>query len=1078
MPPTTTDAPRVALLGPVLVAGRSGELVEPPGTLAKALIALLAEAADQPGRRGLSTNAIAAELWGEAQPRNPRAALQTLVSRARGATVEGLIVSTTSGYALAADERPSDLALARSLLADARSLLDHEPGEALAAVEDALALWRGEPGADLGDAPIGAELAGSAAAINDELHEVRARARLATGDPGGAADDAGRLATTHPLNERRQLLLLQAMADDGRRQEALEAFGRFRARLRDELGASPGAELVALNTRLLDDEPGIEHRVRLGLRAEPNELLGREHDVAAISALLGSARLVTVLGPGGLGKTRLAQAVAARADDPAVVVVELASIRSDDDVTLALASTLGIGEPSVSTRLSDAAPRPDLATRVVQQLAERPTLLVLDNCEHVIDGAARWTATLLASAPHLRVLATSRSPLAITAEHVYPLGALPTVNADGVPGAAVQLFRDRANSARPGVSLPREAVERLCTHLDGLPLAIELAAARVRSMSVEQIEARLEHRFALLVSGDRSAPERHRTLQAVIEWSWRLLEPAEQRALARLSLFVDGFGVDAAARMIGDDGDAATAETADHVVDALVAQSLLAVAEPPGSTAPRYRMLETVREFGQLELDAAGDADDARRAMFEWAVEFALDGVERTADHRQIEMLHGVALEQDNLVSILRAAIAGRDARVALGVFAVLAYSWSVRGNHDEVLSFIGDLLTASTGYTPEPRFNELAATAYITMSATALVAEHRQGLIALSRLRRIIRSGAELAPWQRGAAEFLLGLSDLDHAHASLERMTASDDLAEALLGGILTAQVAENEGEIDRAATAARRAFELSERSGEAWIGAMAAMTLAQLASQTARPSEALRWSEEAARRLRWFGAAPDLLQLEWIEAVALLSLGRLDEAEQRFERMTQGDRTGDIRFDLGAIGELGLSEAARTRGETANSVEHTHRALERYALPGRRASPWYVLSLAAFVAAGVDDDRDGNEIADTARRLRARTLAMHRVRPGYIDKPVLGTALVGWSSWAMTVPSLEDRALELLALAERLSPRQDLPLLALTARVEAAEQRLGAARVHEARSAAASVSPDAAVDRAVELLSERVP
>ncbi|MGW9631371.1 ATP-binding protein [Agromyces sp. NPDC055520] len=1078
MPPTTTDAPRVALLGPVLVAGRDGTLVEPPGTLAKTLIALLAEAADQPGRHGVSTNAIVAELWGEAPPRNPRAALQTLVSRARGATAEGLIVSTTSGYALADDDRPSDLALARSLAADARSLLEHDPTGAANAVELALALWRGEPGADLGDASIATELAEAAAALSDELHEVRARARLATGDPGGAVDDAGRLATIHPLNERVQLLLLQALADDGRRQEALEAFARFRTRLRDELGASPGAELVALNTRLLDDEPRPASRVRLGLRAEPNQLLGREHDVAAISALLESARLVTVLGAGGLGKTRLAQTVAARADDPVVVVVELASIRSDDDVTLALASTLGIGEPSVSTRLADAAPRLDLATRVVQQLAEVPTLLVLDNCEHVIDGAARWTATLLASAPQLRVLATSRSPLAITAERVYPLGALQTVNPDGAPGAAVQLFLDRATSARPGVSLPRDAVERLCRHLDGLPLAIELAAARVRSMSVEQIEARLEHRFALLVSGDRAAPERHRTLQAVIEWSWRLLEPAEQRALARLSLFVDGFGLDAATRMIGDDAAVAAPDPADRVVDALVAQSLLAVTEPPGSTAPRYRMLETVREFGQLELDAAGDADDARRAMFEWAVEFALDGIDRTADHRQIEMLHGVALEQDNLVSILRAAIAERDARVALGVFAVLAYSWSVRGNHDEVLSFIGDVLAASTGYTPRPRFIQLIATAYFTMAATALVAEHRQGLVALSRLRRIIRSGATLAPWQHGAAEFLLALSNLDDARSALERMTASGDVTEALLGGILSAQVAENEGELDRAASAARRAFELSERTGEGWVGAMAAMTLAQLASQTAQPSEALRWSEEAARRLRWFGAAPDLLQLEWIEAVALLSLGRLDEAGQRFELMGHGDRTGDDRFDLVAIGELGLSEVARARGDVAGAVEHTAGALDRYTLPGRRASPWYILSLAAFVASGVDDGRDEHEVSGLARQLRARTLATHRARPGYIDKPVLGTALVGWSSWAATMPELEDRALELLALAERLSPRQDLPLLVLTARIDAAARRLGAARVREARSAAASVTPNAAADRAFELLSERLP
>ena len=164
----------------------------------------------------------------------------------------------------------------------------------------------------------------------------------------------------------------------------------------------------------------------------------------------------------------------------------------------------------------------------------------------MIEGAALWVADLLASLPRLRVLATSRSPLLIGAEQVYALESLPATDAAGEPGPAVRLFTERARAARPSVALPVDAVARLCTHLDGLPLAIELAAARVRSMSVEQIEARLENRFALLTSGDRSAPERHRTLQAVIEWSWTLLRPEEQRALRRLVLFVDGFGLEAA----------------------------------------------------------------------------------------------------------------------------------------------------------------------------------------------------------------------------------------------------------------------------------------------------------------------------------------------------------------------------------------------------------------------------------------------------------------------------------------------------------------------------------------------------
>ena len=232
---------------------------------------------------------------------------------------------------------------------------------------------------------------------------------------------------------------------------------------------------------------------------------------------------MTVLGAGGLGKTRLAQEVAGRATVPLVVVVELASVRTDDDVVLALASTLGVREASSNRRIAEGAL--DVRDRILARLEEGPALLVLDNCEHVIDGAARWAADLLASLPSLRIVATSRSPLTIGAEQVFPLEPL----ASDAAGPAVELFVERATAARPGVDLPLEVIARLCTRLDGLPLAIELAAARVRSMTVEQIESRLENRFALLAGGDRTAPERQRTLRAVIDWSWALLSADERR---------------------------------------------------------------------------------------------------------------------------------------------------------------------------------------------------------------------------------------------------------------------------------------------------------------------------------------------------------------------------------------------------------------------------------------------------------------------------------------------------------------------------------------------------------------------
>lgn len=499
MPNAAAGPVRVALLGPVTIEDAAGRAVEPAGAMLRALVTVLVLAPRHEGEVvGVAT--IVDELWGDAPPRDEKAALQALVSRLR--RVSGPFVrSTPAGYALELGEAGSDLARARSLL-DAAGADESGEAGALERLDAALALWRGEPGADLGDAPVAELLAERAAALRLELLRTRSLARAAAGDHAGALADLAPVLDARPLDESLLHDRIAWLAASGRRAEALAAFAAVRARLAEELGASPSPGLVALNAELLRDEPPLEAataggaargagapsrgpRVRLGLRAAPNALIGRDDDVRRVEAALEAHRLVTILGTGGLGKTRLAQAVAARSEAPAVVVVELASVRSADDVVLALASTLGIREANANARLSEAR-RPDVRARIVEQLAERPTLLVLDNCEQIVDGAAAWAAELLAQVPELRVLTTSRSPLVIGAEQVYPLEPLPSQApgegpADAAP--AVRLFLERARAARPGAALPAESVARLCERLDGLPLAIELAAARVRSSS-------------------------------------------------------------------------------------------------------------------------------------------------------------------------------------------------------------------------------------------------------------------------------------------------------------------------------------------------------------------------------------------------------------------------------------------------------------------------------------------------------------------------------------------------------------------------------------------------------------------
>ncbi|MCM3656382.1 hypothetical protein M3147_03870 [Agromyces mediolanus] len=1061
--------PRVGVLGPVAVADASGCLVEPPGTLSKALIAALVAVPRRPGD-AVGIDTIVDELWGEAAPQHPRAALQTLVSRLRR-LAPGLVRSTPGGYALALDPNAVDLFDAEHAA---------EPGSGgLETVDAALARWRGEPGEDLGGAPVAGALAARAATARERL--LRRRAELLAA--GGTAHDEtaeayATLSQRHPLDEAAVAGRLEALAAAGRRAEALAEYAAFRGRLAEELGVDPSPALVAVHARLLREAPPIGAAatvaaasartpaagVRLGLRAAPNPLLGRDDDVREVARLLHDHRLVTVLGAGGLGKTRLAQAVAAEFPAPSVVVVELAGVRDDADIELALGSALGLREAR-SARLADAASRPELRQRIEARLGETPALLVLDNCEQIIDGAARWAAELLGALPGLTILATSRSPLAIGAERVVPLAPL-AVREGAEIGPAGRLFRDRALAVRPDAALPDEIVDRLCERLDGLPLAIELAAARVRSISVAEIEARLDNRFALLSSGDRSAPERQRTLEAVIDWSWALLDGDERRGLARLSWFADGFGVDAAEAVLGAD--------ALRVLDGLVAQSLLTVRETDDGTA-RYRMLETVREFGQLRLERDGATEEARDAMARWAEEVS-DLPFVGGGETQLRALRRLRIEEENLVEVLRRAIAEERVPTVLRVYAALGYFWSVRSAHAEVMVF-GQAALAATRH--GARGPELAVPALLTAvfaASTAMAYDASTGARPLARLKAHARDDWPVPRWLRGVAGFLEA-PDLERAVEQLVAMSESDDGATALVGSLLRTQFEENAGDPEAAAEHARRAHGLARRVGDIWAESMSSMMLAQLASQTGQAEDALRWAGAAEAELRLLDSEPGLVQLEWMRAGNLLSAGRLDEARPLIAEFASSERRTADGLGLATVGELGLSELARAEGRMTDAAHHARTAAESFRV-AERSSPWYLMVLADLISAAVHDGRDAADASFWAARLRYRTLGMQRAWGSFTDKPVLGTAALGWSAWAIRQPGLRERGLELLALAERLRARQDLPGLRLATHLGDAEGLVGRAALERARSAAAALDPEARMARARALLAQPLP
>lgn len=1078
----------------MLVEDRTGVLAEPAGARGKRLIVALTLA-----HGPLSVPALVADLWDDAPPRQERAALQTLVSRLRTSSADGLVESTPGGYGLGVGREQTDLGLAQRRAASARDLL--AGGDARAAereATDALALWRGEPGAELGESPLADDLARRAAALRAELLLVRARSRRAAGEPEAALADLAVLLEANPLDETLHLERMGALADAGRRSDALLAFAELKEALLDRLGTRPGPALVAFNARLLaeDDQPATAgaRPVRIGLRSAPNALLGREYDLQALEDVIATSRLTTILGAGGLGKTRLAQEVGQRAiHTPAVVFVELASVRSGDDIELAFASTLGIREAR-SVRPGDPGALVDLRSRILGVLAERETLLIVDNCEHIVDAAAAYIADILDATTSVRVLATSRSPLAIGAERVYPLDSLPSAD----DGPAVELFVERARAARPGVVLPLDAVARLCDRLDGLPLAIELAAARTRSLSVEEIERRLGNRFALLTGGARTAPERHRTLFAVIDWSWNLLAASEQALLRRLSAFPDGFSAEAAEAVAGPGAVSVLDD-----LDALVAQSLVTVTEDRSTGLLRYRMLETVREFGDRELAAAGEADEVRDGMDAWAVAFAHDLLTRMHGPALVATFGRVTAEQDNLVGVLRSAIDGRRPATVAAVFALLSYYWSLRSAHSEVLGFGPSVLAALDGWEPDGAARDDAAACFTVIGGTFLYVNLRTSVRAISRLRKLRTVRPFSDPRLNAMTDLVLVAGKVEPGMRLLAEYAGSSDPERAVMGNLLLAQLNENAGELQEGLLAATKAYALGRQVQDAWSTASSAQALAQLHSQLAHPEEALLWAQRAHDGLAPLQAAGDLRQLDWLIAINAISTGDTVRGRALLDTYlsVEVERTGFDYVDYYGIGYGGLAEIALAEGDIAGGLRHYAQAVGVFVDDGvaqreTLTNPWLTMLGAAQLvvhlrahAAGPEELDPGvvrwDDTDELARRLRVRVLVYTRLNTWYVDKPVLGSGLLAYACWMLDPHTAADRdarwtqdGLALVGLATRLNSRQDLASMhraRLTAPIAAA---WGADALAAAVESAAALSLDEASARGLALLRAAKP
>ncbi|MGH3490986.1 MAG: ATP-binding protein, partial [Actinopolymorphaceae bacterium] len=599
---------------------------------------------------------------------------------------------------------------------------------------------------------------------------------------------------------------------------------------------------------------------------EPNPLLGRADDIAAVTGLLRTSRVTSIVGPGGLGKTRLAYVVSREAEQRVVHVVPLAGVTTDSDVAAEVASALGAGD---ARRGHHSAPR-DALLGIVEVIRAGPALLVLDNCEQVVRGVADLVHALVSMSRDLRVLTTSRTPLGLTSEAVYllPELALPTT---------VELFSQRARAARPDADLPRDVVQELCRRLDGLPLAVELAAARVRVMSVAEVARRLEDRFGLLRGSARDAPERHHTLHAVVDWSWNLLGPDGQSAMRALSIFPGGFTA-AAAQHLPAAGDALS------VLEGLVDQSLLKVTDTASGT--RFRMLETVREFSTAARESAGETDRATTDFLAWARGFGVAHHDSVFGPDPFAAVGRVRAEQDNLVQAFRLGLARDDGASVVATSAAIGALLAAEGNYARVDLMVGEADWLLSHYRPAPEFVEATRTVLTLASVITQMIRGQSVSRSLVALRRLPPASPRTLVGAIGTV-----LNAPSSSPADLQRLCESDEPLVAAAAAAVVSYYWEGQGDLDNALALARRMVDALENQDVPWLLALAHARATELSLQIEDGTDPRQHLLAALPVLEKFGATTDVAGIRWWMVLANIQNGALDEAEHWVEQADSG-------------------------------------------------------------------------------------------------------------------------------------------------------------------------------------------
>lgn len=887
----------VGVLGPV-EARRDGVPLPVPAGKTAELLARLALDVGRPVR----VDTLVEDLWGEPATRNT---LQSKVSQLRRTIGRELVVGEGDGYRLALPPAAVDAAeLSRLAAVSASAANAGDPTTSLAAARAGLALFRGDVLPELGDwfAPHRARFE----EVRLTLTERVLAGRVDLGAGGEIVAELEPLLVEHPLREGLWATMITALYRAGRQADALAAYQRVRRLLDDELGVSPGPDLRRLEQQILQQSPQLGNGGARGTTAPGNlppligSTIGRGSDVAEVVSALAAGRLVTILGPAGVGKTRLALEVAHQLD-PApggVWLIRLDGVDPSADLTDAVAETLRI-VGGVSALLD--------------RLVGADSVLLLDNCEHLVGPVAELVESLLTVAPRLTVLATSQVSLGLAEEHQHVLSPLGHQE-------SVVLFEERARQRRPGLVLDtgvRAAVEEICRSLDGLPLAIELAAARTRSLSVRDIAHRLDDRFGLLRDPSSSRPERRRALVGAIAWSYDLLFPDDQRALWALSCFVGGASLDGVGWVLAalDVPEEAVADT----IGRLVERSLVIVDEA-GSGDVRYRLLDSIRLYAGERLRESGRASAALAAHARWFGRLAAWCDQHVRSERQPECLVIARAERANVDAALRWC-AEQEPVLGATIAVDFGWTWVVLGDGTSGAARVRNALDGSLA---RDGVTGLLLVAWLESSAGNV-------LLAQQDLDRARRLAADLADDVLVAdVERYQAFVAIQEGRPALARTAATASLvtyraqrldwsmaAALLLGGYAALMV----GDLGTSSRAATEALALLEQIGDAWGLVHAQAMLGAVAQAEHRFADAARTLERAAETsvaLGFLGQA----------ALHRATLARVQQragdprAAASYEQALQAASvSGDGR--LAATARLNLARLRRSTGDTAAAV-----------------------------------------------------------------------------------------------------------------------------------------------------------